>query len=66
MKDNNIAKCDTPHGQVNYKKWELKVLLAVHGEGVTAENLTHVLRLRNAGSISRKAGEQGVSLGVVK
>ena len=66
MQTNHIHKSRRKRGQVDYETWELKVLLAVDGKGVTAEQLTHVLRLRNAGSISRKASDQGVSLGVIR
>ncbi len=50
-----------PKGQNNYEEWEKKVILAVNGQGVTSEQLTHVL-LRSANSITNKAAAMGVSL----
>ena len=52
---------NTPIGQDDFKPWELKVMLACHGVGVTAEDLSHVLK-RTPGTIGRKASMQGVSL----
>lgn len=51
----------TPKGQVNYQDWELEVLKAVAGKGVTADQLTHVIK-RSIPSITKKAGALGYSL----
>ncbi len=50
-----------PTGENDFKKWELKVLLAVNGEGVSAERLG-VLFGKDKQAVLEKANKQGVSL----
>ena len=47
--------------QKNYDDWELTVIKAVDGKGVTVDDLMHVIK-RSRGSITRKASEIGSSL----
>lgn len=58
---NSTAHQRSPESQNNYEDWELKVILAVNGKGVTAKMLTHVLD-RSETSIARKACDIGSSL----
>ncbi len=58
---NKITDVRTPKGQNNYQDWELKVLLAVDGQGVSAERVGVFLG-RDVGSVRKAATKQGVSL----
>lgn len=62
---NSVAHVRTSKGQKNYLDWERKVILAVNGEGVTSEQLAHVIP-RTAISIANHACLMGVSLAATK
>lgn len=47
--------------QKEYLPWEMQVIKAVDGKGVTVDDLMHVIK-RSRGSITRKASEIGSSL----
>ena len=48
--------------QKEYLPWEMQVIKAVDGKGVTADDLMHVLKDRSKGSITNKACVMGSSL----
>ena len=58
---NQLSDTRTPKGQRNFEDWEKKVILAIDGQGVTAEMLTHVLN-RSISSITHAAAKIGSSL----
>ncbi len=51
----------TKRGQVNFEDWELRVLLAVNGKGVSASRVAAFFG-KSETSIRKKATDQGVSL----
>lgn len=61
MQNNRITDTRTPKGQNNYKDWEKRVILAVDGQGITAEMLSGILD-RTASSITHAAAKIGSSL----
>ena len=50
-----------PENNNPYDEWELKVLLAVNGQGVTRARVAEFLR-RSETSVAKKSGQMGVSL----
>jgi len=62
---NHVHDVRTPKKQKNYQDWELKVIKAVDGAGVTADDLMHVIK-RSRQSIQKKAAMMGSSLRGVK
>lgn len=58
----NTVHSPRPAKNINsYQQWELKVLLACDSVGVTANQLTSIIK-RSENSIAKKACDMGISL----
>ena len=61
MKKYDPANVRSPDSQNDYSDWEMKVIKAVHGQGISVYQLSHVIP-RTTDSIKAKASRMGCSL----